>query len=202
MNFTTASPLSIRTKQIHPLVDCSEPRRIKAMGRALQLYLCTNLPLRPRTSPRNGNQILPKTVLRAGWGVSYALTPSFNYPPNGIGVGFNTLNFTSSAYGLPAVVLSQGQQYSLAALNDASYNPAIVPSPGQINGPPYIIDRNAGRPGRVNQWNISLQRELTKDLLLEAAFVGNVAAGEWSGNLQPAVAGTSRGIRAEPQRPG
>jgi outer membrane receptor protein involved in Fe transport len=121
-------------------------------------------------------QIIPKTVLRAGWGVSYGLTPSFNYPPSGIGVGFNTLNFTSSAYGAPAVVLSQGLQYSTAALNAASYNPEIVPSPGQINSPPYIIDKNAGRPARVNQWNISLQREITKDLLLEVAFVGNRGA--------------------------
>jgi Carboxypeptidase regulatory-like domain/TonB dependent receptor len=118
-------------------------------------------------------QVLPKTVLRGGWGVSYGLTPSFNYPSSGIGVGFNTLNFTSSAFGLPAAVLSQGLQYNPAALNDASYNPGIVPSPGQINSPPYIIDRNAGRPPRVSQWNISLQRELTKDLLIEAAFVGN-----------------------------
>jgi hypothetical protein len=118
-------------------------------------------------------QILPKTVLRGGWGISYALTPSFNYPASGIGVGFNTLNFTSSAFGAPAVILSQGLQYSQAALNDASYNPGIVPSPGQINSPPYIVDRNAGKPGRVNQWNISLQREISKDLLLEVAFVGN-----------------------------
>jgi hypothetical protein len=88
-------------------------------------------------------------------------------------VGYNTLNFTSSAYGLPAVVLSQGLQYNPAALSDASYNAGIVPSPGQINGPPYIIDRNAGRPSRINQWSISLQRELTKNMVIEAAFVGN-----------------------------
>ena len=30
-----------------------------------------------------------------------------------------------------------------------------------------------GRPPRVNQWNISLQREIVKDLVVEAAYVGN-----------------------------
>jgi hypothetical protein len=118
-------------------------------------------------------KIFPKTVLRGGWGLSYGMTPSFNYPANGIGVGYNTLSFTSSTFGLPAVVLNQGLQYSMATLNAASYNPGIVPYSGAINGPPYIIDRNAGRPPRISQWNISLQREITKDLLLEAAFVGN-----------------------------
>ena len=118
-------------------------------------------------------KILPKTVLRAGWGLSYGMTPSFNYPATGIGVGYNTLNFTSSAFGTPAMVLSQGLKYSTATLNAASYDPGIVPTPGQINVPPYIIDRNAGRPPRISQWNISLQREITKDLLMEAAFVGN-----------------------------
>jgi hypothetical protein len=128
-------------------------------------------------------QIANNTVLRAGWGITYGLTPSFSYPPSGIGVGFNTLNFTSSAYGLPAAVLSQGLQYNPAALNDASYNPGIVPSPGQINGPPYIIDRNAGRPPRINQWNISLQRQFARDFLVEAAFVGNRGAWLQANNL-------------------
>lgn len=59
----------------------------------------------------------------------------------------------------------------------ASYDPGIVPHPGQINTPPYRIDRNAGRPPRINQWNISVQRELTRDLVVEAAYVGNHSVG-------------------------
>ena len=37
-----------------------------------------------------------------------------------------------------------------------------------------------GRPSRVLQWNISLQREVVRDLIVEAAFVGNV--GVWIDN--------------------
>ena len=49
---------------------------------------------------------------------------------------------------------------------------------------PAAVDPNGGRPPRINQWNISLQREVTKDLVLEASYVGN--RGAWlqsGGNL-------------------
>ncbi len=35
------------------------------------------------------------------------------------------------------------------------------------------LDPNAGRPPRQNQWSIGIQREITRNLLVEAAFVGN-----------------------------
>ena len=57
-------------------------------------------------------------------------------------------------------------------------------SPGQINGPPYIIDRNAGRPPRINQWNISLQREVARDVIVEAAYIGNHGVWEANGSSQ------------------
>ncbi|HXJ38114.1 MAG TPA: hypothetical protein VNH18_02480, partial [Bryobacteraceae bacterium] len=40
-----------------------------------------------------------------------------------------------------------------------------------------------GRPPRVNQWNISLQREIMKDLVVEAAYVGNRGAWFQANNL-------------------
>src|SRR5262249_62027143 len=35
------------------------------------------------------------------------------------------------------------------------------------------VDRSGGRPGRVTQWNIAVQRKLVKDLTIEVAYVGN-----------------------------
>jgi hypothetical protein len=35
------------------------------------------------------------------------------------------------------------------------------------------MDRNAGRPSRIIQWNVALQREIARDLAVEAAYVGN-----------------------------
>jgi len=63
---------------------------------------------------------------------------------------------------------------------------------GQINNPPTFMDRNAGRPPRINQWNIAVQRELTPNLAVEAAYVGNRSVwlqqgGSWDMNtLTPA----------------
>src|SRR5262249_16025914 len=42
-------------------------------------------------------------------------------------------------------------------------------------GPPYVVDKNAGRPGRQYQWSLGLQREIVPDLLVEASYVGNRA---------------------------
>jgi hypothetical protein len=44
-----------------------------------------------------------------------------------------------------------------------------------VNPPPYYIDPQAGRPARTNQWNIAVQRQLTSDISVEAAYVGNTA---------------------------
>ncbi|MGH9664200.1 MAG: hypothetical protein ACRD9L_07240, partial [Bryobacteraceae bacterium] len=55
--------------------------------------------------------------------------------------------------------------------------------PGQIDSPPALVDRNGGRPPRMNQWNISLQRELGKDLVVEAAYVGNRGVWEQANGL-------------------
>ena len=40
-------------------------------------------------------------------------------------------------------------------------------------GPTAVVDQNAGRPGRQYQWSIGIQRQLTKDFLVEASYVGN-----------------------------
>jgi len=123
-------------------------------------------------------QIDAKTVLRAGWGVSYGSSVNFNYVGGGnsLGMGFNTISFTTPSFGDPAVTLRNGLNYNVNDLLAATYDPGIRPSPGQTNAPPALIDPNGGRPPRVNQWSIGLQRELVKDLLVEAAYVGNRGA--------------------------
>jgi hypothetical protein len=128
-------------------------------------------------------QFDPKTVIRAGWGITYGQAPNFNYAGASPGTGFNTINFSTATYGTPALQLSQGLSYNSAALYAASYDPGLFPNPGQINSPPSLVDRNGGRPARFNQWNISVQRELTKDLVVEAAYVGNRGAYEQANGL-------------------
>jgi hypothetical protein len=128
-------------------------------------------------APRLGisYQIASKTVLRIGWGITYGQTAGSQADFGGqLGVGgWNTLSWSNPSYGERALQFAGGLNYSLAELYLESTDPGIRPSSGQLNTPPTLIDPNAGRPPRMNQWNIALQREITRDLLVEAAYVGN-----------------------------
>lgn len=131
-------------------------------------------------APRLGMayQLNSKTVVRAGWGISYSQLPTYFYITNGalLGVGFNQQAFTSPSFGTAGAILRNGLRTDLNQLYTASLNPGLVPNPGQLNSPNYYIDPNAGRPSRIVQWSIGVQRELTNDLVAEAAYVGNRGA--------------------------
>ncbi|MBI4874381.1 MAG: TonB-dependent receptor [Acidobacteria bacterium] len=120
-------------------------------------------------------QMDPKTVLRAGLAVSYGQVTQFNYIGGGqsLGMGFNSISLSTPAYGEAAVMLQNGMSYNMADLLGASYDPGIRPLAGQTNSPPSNVDRNAGRPPRIVNWNLSVQREITRNLSVEAAYVGN-----------------------------
>ncbi len=130
--------------------------------------------------PRLGAAYLidSKTVIRGGWGMTYGQTGSGQATPVstfGTG-GWNTINFSNPTYGAPALQLSDGLNYSLSQLYSTNLNPGIYPQPGQINTPSSWVDPNAGRPPRMVQWNISLQRQITTNVTIEAAYVGNRGA--------------------------
>ncbi len=116
-------------------------------------------------------QIDPKTVLRAGWGVNY--------------------QFIAASAG--GIVPSNGA-YPLAGINsfvNISAPGAIVPTAWPINDPnrypvagtvggapgtvPLMPDANQNRPPRINQWSVGLQREITRDFVVEASYVANRA---------------------------
>jgi hypothetical protein len=64
-------------------------------------------------------------------------------------------------------------QYNLADLYSSSFDPGLRPRPGQIDSPGALTDRNGGRPPRLIQWSIGVQRQIQKDLVVEANYVGN-----------------------------
>jgi len=130
-------------------------------------------------APRLGAayQLNAKTVIRAGWGISYAQLTGFNYigGGNSQGMGFNSIPFAGSSFGQPATLLRNGLAglYDPNVLFGATYDPGLRVAPGSLQSATAIFDPNGGRPPRLNSWNISVQRELTKNLSVEAAYVGN-----------------------------
>jgi hypothetical protein len=145
---------------------------------------CTFAPTYPYAiAPRLGvaYQIDSKTVFRGGFGVSYTPLAALLTDPSASGMGFNSVTIPSPGNNVAAGSLAQPLVFDQRALFGAPYDPGLnVVAGGGIQGAPALVDPNMGRPSRVVQWNISLQREVLRDLVVEAAFVGN--HGVWIDN--------------------
>jgi hypothetical protein len=63
----------------------------------------------------------------------------------------------------------------------AQPDPGQFPRTGSTSAPPIAIDRNAGRPPRQVQWSFGVQREIFKNLAVEASYIGNRGAW-WEAN--------------------
>ena len=125
-------------------------------------------------------QIAPKTVLRAGVGLAYGTAPN----QANLGRSANDfLTLSAPGFGEPATLLrdgnplAPGNRFGNAPLVWPDFSPRypVEVAPG-VRPPisPFIaIDRNSGRPPRMFQWSIGLQREITQNLVIEAAYVGN-----------------------------
>ncbi|HEY7334430.1 MAG TPA: TonB-dependent receptor [Bryobacteraceae bacterium] len=126
-------------------------------------------------APRLGlaYQINPKTVLRAGWGIVYSGTEDGNGAVNTLPVTSPT---GSPTFGQPAMLLRNGIPIPPSQYMWPNFNPGQFPNGSALNAPPVAIDQNAGRPARQNQWSIGVQREILRDLVAEASYVGNRGA--------------------------
>ena len=134
-------------------------------------------------APRFGlaYQIDPKTVLRGGFGISYTPLAALLTDPSASGTGFNSVTIPSPGNNVAAGTISKPLVFDQTALFGAPYDPSLnVVAGGGIQNAPALVDPNMGRPSRVVQWNISLQREVLRNLVVEAAFVGN--HGVWLDN--------------------
>jgi hypothetical protein len=116
-------------------------------------------------------QINSKTVLRAGFGIVYNATS--------VSAGTSAASASGpSLAGNNGLITGLFKDGMPAGINPVW--PSFVPNQGQavgnVIGMPQLLDANAGRPARLFQWNIGLQREITRDLVVEASYVGNRGA--------------------------
>ena len=116
-------------------------------------------------------QITPKTVLRIGGGIMYNKTNNDASKASNFG---STKPFAAPEYGTPPFTLRDGMPYKITF---PDFDPGQQPLAGTIGNPTNMVDPQAGRPARIWQWSIGLQREISRDLVVEAAYVGN--RGNW-----------------------
>ncbi len=113
-------------------------------------------------------QINSKTVLRAGLGLVYNSTSTSS--------GSSTASANSGALpgnsGQITGLFRDGMPASVIAVWP-SFNAGVGHPDGGVIAMPSLLDPNAGRPGRLLQWNIALQREINRNLVIDASYVGN-----------------------------
>jgi hypothetical protein len=112
-------------------------------------------------------QVTPKTVIRVGAGVAYSRAAPNAFLSYSVGSYYPIGNIN---YGSPLFTLAQGSPYQITWPN---FSPGQYPLANTTSGPLISVASDAGRPARQTQWSIGVQRELSKDLLIEAAYVGN-----------------------------
>jgi hypothetical protein len=125
-------------------------------------------------------QIDPKTVLRVGVALAYGTAPNQANVGRSIGDFYSV---TPSGYGEAADLLRDGNPYAPgnrfgnAPIFWPDFRPnypiEVAPGVRPPTSPFIAIDRNSGRPPRIFQWSIGIQREIMRDLVVEAAYVGN-----------------------------
>ncbi len=107
-----------------------------------------------------------KTVLRSGFGIVYTATGFVG------GVASNTATGGTPGFGQWLGQLQNGMPSSVQPQWPV-YTANVGQAPGSVVLGPAYLDPNAGRPARQYQWSLSLQREINKDLVVEASYVGN-----------------------------
>jgi Carboxypeptidase regulatory-like domain/TonB dependent receptor len=117
--------------------------------------------------------LVPKTVIRAGFGVSYEQTTALGSARFPSTLGFNLGSFETGAQATsldggvtPAFHLDDGypQNFSLPPSIDPSFanNQNVTWTPRDGYRPPYML-----------AWNLGVQRELSANTTVDVAYVGN-----------------------------
>src|SRR5207302_11109825 len=131
-----------------------------------------------RFAPRIGFawQALPGTVIRGGYGI-FNINPNLGANTRAPGIGFTTVGAFNSPDGgvTPAFVLANGfPNYPLGgdpALLNPSFGAVPVGTPPTTS--PTFVNPH-WKFGYVQNWNLSIQRQLPFNMLVEVAAQGSL----------------------------
>jgi len=127
-------------------------------------------------------------VFRGGVGIVYGSLDN----SGATGYASNAAIATTPAFGQIAGLLQNGIPSNVQAAWPNLNNSAPGQAPGAVVAAPSLLDQNAGRPARLTQWNITVQRTIGKDMAVEAGYVGNVGVWETApGAFAPTPFGTT-----------
>jgi hypothetical protein len=123
-------------------------------------------------APRAGFAYSPswlngKTVLRGGAGILYGPLQYDDFGGS-MNTGYKASPSFNSANGFdPSFIIDSGYP---------GFTPPPNLDPGQFNGQPVsgsYIEKHAGRPAAIYDYNLQVQQELAKDLIFTIGFVGS-----------------------------
>jgi hypothetical protein len=118
-------------------------------------------------------QINSKTVLRTGAGITYGVVQT----PQGIQYSLaNYYSFNATGYGISPSPNGFPAVNPYPNVTWPNFNPGRLPvlTDGLLPpSSPNTIFSPSARPPRILQWSFGLQRELQKDIVVEATYVGN-----------------------------
>jgi len=123
-------------------------------------------------------QVDRNTVIRGGIGVVYGSLDS----SAATGYASNSASASTPAFGQVVGQLQNGIPSSVQAAWPTLNNPAAGQAPGAVVTAPSLLDLNTGRPMRLLQWNVNVQREIGRNLFVEAGYVGNRGVWEVAGS--------------------
>jgi hypothetical protein len=124
-------------------------------------------------------QVIPKTVLRGGFGIIYSGVGAGQVFGNASGNASASNPFGPSVPGQGIMTWGQGvtiggQPLTAAEIAWPNLSPGYYPIGGVVPGTgPQYVDQNAGRPVRQYQYSFTIQREIYSNLVVDASYVGN-----------------------------
>ena len=136
-------------------------------------------------APRLGiaYQLNSKTVLRGGWGLTYQFIAN---PAGGLVSSQGVYNLAANS---PSYVPAAYQFVNIeapGAIQSPTWpvtNPYQYPNLGSTAPAPSVPDAQENRPPRINQFSAGFQREITRNFVMEATYIGNRAVWIGGGSL-------------------